>query len=582
MRHMRVTDALKILHGAPKEGKPFEVTLACGFTPLHLQTFLAAHLQEALPDRSVTVSTGLYGDLARTIEATAECDVNNLAIAVEWMDLDLRLGYRASVVWDSNTLPDVLSCVRKALERLTSLIAAVPSGTKIAISTPTLPLSPLFHNSSWQMSESETVLAVVVAEFAAQMASLGIPIVNSMNLAEESAPGLRYDLKSDLLLGLPYTPGHADKLALALSRLLCPRSPKKGIITDLDDTLWSGLVGEVGQEGIHWDLDSHSGLHALYQSLLASLAEQGILIGVASKNDSVVVEKAFERSDLLLRKERVFPMEVHWQAKSASVKRILRAWNVSADAVVFVDDSPMELAEVAAAHPGIECVQYPGKDYAAGRVMLRHLRDLFGKQKLSSEDSFRLDTVRQSVKFQEAAGGSNPERFLQEAKATVHFDFQNSKEDSRPLELVNKTNQFNLNGTRYTESDWAFELSRPNVHLIVTSYEDRFGRLGKIAVIMGILEDSALSIRTWVMSCRAFSRRIEYLCLKTCFERYGVREIDFDFKATDKNGPLQEFLAHLLGQRASEKVRLTRERFEQVCPALYHALGNGRSRPLDG
>jgi FkbH-like protein len=579
---MRFTDALEILRDATKVGKPFKVTLACGFTPLHLQTFLAAHLQQALPNRKVTVSTGLYGELARTIEEVAERDVTNLAIAIEWMDLDPRLGHRASAVWDSRTLPDILSFVPRTLERLMNSIERLQSGSQVAISTPTLPFPPLFPSPSWQLGEPEAVLAKAVAEFTARIASLGIPIVNSMTLAEESLPSGRYDVKSDLLLGLPYTLAHADKLALSFSRLLCPLESKKGIITDLDDTLWSGLVGEVGPQGIHWDLDSHSGLHALYQSVLALLAEHGILVGVASKNDPKVVEQAFERSDLLLRKERVFPMEVHWQAKSTSVERILHIWNVLAEAVVFVDDSPMEIAEVAAAHPGIECIQFPAKDYAAAYVMLRRLRDLFGKLRPSVEDSIRLDSIRQSAQFQEAAGESNPESFLEEAKATVRFDFESSTEDSRPLELVNKTNQFNLNGTRYTESDWALERSRPNTHLIVASYEDRFGLLGKIAVIMANLQDSVLSIRTWVMSCRAFSRRIEYLCLRTCFERFGVREIKFDFLATDKNGLLQEFLTQLLGQRPAGEVGLTRERFEQVCPALYQNVEHARSRSLNG
>lgn len=579
---MRVTDALKILNDAPKEGNPFEVTLACGFTPLHLQTFLTAHLQQALLNRCVTVSVGLYGNLLGTIEETTERRVNNLAIAIEWTDLDSRLGHRAAAVWDSNTLPDIVSSVQRALERLASLIEGLRGETKLAISTPTLPFPPLFHSPSWQMSESETALAKHVGEFAAQMASLGIPIVNSKYLDEESAPGLRYDLKSDLLLGLPYTPGHADKLALALSRLLCPPDSKKGIITDLDDTLWSGLIGEVGPEEIRWDLDSHSGLHAVYQSLLASLADRGILVGVASKNDPLVVEKAFERPDLLLRKERVFPMEIHWQPKSASVERFLHAWNVSADAVVFVDDSPMELAEVAASHPDLECIQFPGKDYAAGYVMLRRLRDLFGKRKISAEDYIRLGGVRKTAQFQEAACGSTLENFLQETKAAVHIDFQSSTEDSRALELVNKTNQFNLNGVRYTESDWASVLSHPDTHLIVTSYEDRFGLLGKIAVILGHLKGSTLNIRTWVMSCRAFGRRIEYVCLKACFERYGIHEIEFDFLATNKNGPLQDFLTHLLGQRPDEKVRLLRERFDKACPALYQTVYDATSRSVNG
>ena len=574
---MRVIDALKILRGAPKEGKPFEVTLACGFTPLHLQTFLAAYLQQALPHRHVTVSTGLYGDLARTIEEMAVRGGNNLAVAIEWMDLDPRLGHRAPVVWNSDTLAEILSFVPKALDRLAKLIGRAADSSKVVISTPTLPFPPLFHSPSWQMSKPETILIKLVAEFAVQMASLGIPIVNSMKLSEESAPSLRYDLKSDLLFGLPYTLEHADRLAISLSRLLCPPNSKKGIITDLDETLWSGVVGEIGPEAICWDLDRHNGIHSLYQGLLASLAEQGILVGVASKNDSTVVEMAFERSDLLLRKERVFPMEVHWQAKSISVGRILRAWNVSADAVVFVDDSLMELAEVAAVHPGIECIHYPGKDYVAGQIMLQHLRDLFSKPKLSAEDSIRLDSIRQSTKFQEAAEAPDSDTFLREAKAIVHFDFQASNEDARALELVNKTNQFNLNGTRYTESDWLFELTCPDTHLIVTSYKDRFGPLGKIAVIMGHLKGCAFSVRTWVMSCRAFSRRIEYQCLKTCFERYEVSEIEFDFLATGKNRPFQEFLTHLLGRSPDVEIKLTRKRFDQICPALHHTVEDART-----
>lgn len=573
---MRMTDALKVINGASREAKAFEVTLACGFTPLHLQTFLTAHLQEAMPERHVVCNTGLYGSLTGTIEEAAKQGAQNLAVTIEWPDVDSRLSYRSPVPWESTTLDDILASVQKALERLANALRGTANRAKVALSTPTLPLPPFFYTPRWMASEPETILAKSVGEFASQVAGFGIALVNAEHLARESAPARRYDLKSDLLLGLPYSLEHADTLALSLSRLLYPPVSKKGIITDLDNTLWSGIVGEVGPEGIRWDLDSHTGIHALYQSQLASLAENGILVGVASKNDARVVEAAFERPDLLLKAKHVFPMEVHWQAKSKSVERILRIWNISADAVVFVDDSPMELAEVAAAHPGIECMQYPGRDYAAGELLLRRLRDLFGRQKLSAEDAIRLKSIRQSSKFQEAVSEADPEGFLREAKATVRFEF-GAKEDARAFELVNKTNQFNLNGTRYTESDWQSELASPDAHLMVTSYEDKFGHLGKIAVIVGELRDSSLAIRTWVMSCRAFSRRIEYQCLKTCFDRYRVVEIAFDFSATTKNGPLQEFLTQVLGSVPSSKATLTRERFEQVCPALYHTVAQTRS-----
>ena len=162
---------------------------------------------------------------------------------------------------------------------------------------------------------------------------------------------LRFQIRC--MTGLPYTVTHADRLAGALARLLAPPVPKKGLITDLDDTLWHGLVGEIGPENVSWDLASHYQLHGLYQKLLASFLEEGVLIGIASKNDPEVARRALERSDLLLQADRVFPVEIHWDAKSGSVGRILRTWNIGADSVVFVDDSPMELAEVVAAYPGI-------------------------------------------------------------------------------------------------------------------------------------------------------------------------------------------------------------------------------------
>jgi len=103
----------------------------------------------------------------------------------------------------------------------------------------------------------------------------------------------------------------------------------------------------------------------------------------------------------------------------------------------------------------------------------------------------------------------------------------------------------------------------------VVSYEDKFGPLGKIAVIQGRRSGTTLQVKTWVMSCRAFSRRVEYQCLRVLFERYGLTEIGFDFLATSRNGPLQEFFASLLGAKPTGSVTLSRIEFESRCPALF-------------
>ncbi len=581
---MTITEALRITQSVSRDARPFAVTLACGFTPLHLQTFLAAHLQQALTDRKVIITPGLYGNLVGTLESISGAALpDGLVIALEWPDLDPRLDYRGAGSWGATAANDIVAGAQTMLDRIAAALLQVPPGPRIALSLPTLALPPLFHTPGWQVSQHELALEADVLRFAADIAKEGrTAVINPQRLAEHSPAAGRLDLKSDLYTGLPYTVEHSDRLASQLAVALIPPAPKKGIISDLDDTLWSGIVGETGPDAVSWDLASHAQLHGLYQKLLASLADFGTLIGIASKNDAAVVNKAFERKDLLLRPQQVFPVEVHWNAKSGSVARILEAWNIAADSVIFVDDSPMELAEVAAAHPGIECVLFPKNDYRAGLAMLRHLRDRCGKERVSKDDALRLDSLRQGAAFREqASGGAAPETFLEQISAAVTFDF-GANAEPRVLELVNKTNQFNLNGTRYTQPDWQKLLSAPGAVLVAVSYEDKFGPLGTIAAIAGQTDGKCVTIDTWVMSCRAFARRIEHQTLKVLFQTTGANEVQFRFTPTAKNGPLQDFFASLLGEQPQSDFRLTRSQFEARCPALYHEVHEMRRAEAHG
>ena len=571
---MKVTEALKILQRAPGSAPPFRVLLACGFTALHVETFLGAHLQNSLPARRVTIATGLFGDPAGTLEDFQDGAADAVVLALEWPDLDPRLGFRGAGTWGPASVEQMLVSGRAALARIAAAIENIPHETPVVVSLPTVPLAPVFHTPGWQTSNAELALQQILIDFAIRLAGrTGLSLVNSDRLAWDSPVPTRFDLKLDLFTGLPYTVSHADAVASALARLIAPPPPKKGLITDLDNTLWHGIVGEIGPDEVAWDLASHQQLHGLYQRLLGSLAEEGVLIAIASKNDPATVQQALQREDLLLPPARVFPIEVHWNAKSTSVERILQTWNIGADSVVFVDDSPMELAEVAAAHPGIECQLFPTGDPSAGYALLRRLRDLFGKPRLSEEDSIRLDSIRQGVVFRESAdAGSAKELFLEQAGAVVSVEIGSSSADYRALELVNKTNQFNLNGIRCSASEWHARLLGPGAFGMVIGYEDKFGPLGKIAVLQGRLSGETVHIDTWVMSCRAFSRRIEHQCLKILFERSGAREIRFAFEATPRNGPFQDFAAAIAGFRPEQPFTLTRAQFDRECPALYHRI----------
>lgn len=571
---MKLAEALSIVRKAPADGAPLKVVLACGFTPLHLQNFFAAHLQQMHPDRKVEVSVGLFEDIPGTLKMLGAGGVPTAALVIEWADLDSRLGYRHLGGWGQRVVPSILENVKARLKHFDGLMREIPSSTSLVVSLPTLPLPPGFHTAGWQVSEAELALHEVVLNFARNLAAHpSVSIVSGQRLDADSPAPARYDFRSDLNTGFPYTLPHAEVLGRVLAGLLAPYKPKKGLITDLDDTFWAGLIGEVGHDQVSWDLGSHTQFHGLYQQMLGALADQGVLIAIASKNTAEVAQKGLARTDLMISGDKIFPVEIHWEPKSGSVARILKAWNIGADSVVFVDDSPMELAEVQAAHPDVECLLFPKSDYQAGFAFLQKLRDLFGKPRLSEEDSYRLQSIRQGQEFQDAvSGGDSTEALLAAAEAQITLEFNPPAADKRVVELVNKTNQFNLNGVRFTDGEWHERASDPNAFTFAISYQDKFGPLGKIAVAQGTREDKTLRIHAWVMSCRAFSRRIEHQTLAQLFERYGAESIVFNFNPTPKNKPIADFLRDLLDEEPASGVVLSREKLKEKLPKLYHKV----------
>jgi FkbH-like protein len=455
-------------------------------------------------------------------------------------------------------------------------VARAAEEAPLAVCLPTLPLPPVAFTPGRQASAFDLALRERLSTFATQAAQQGgVRIVNPQRLDTRSPLPQRRDVKSELAFGFPYRLPHVDVVAELLASLMRMAAPMKGLITDLDGTLWKDIVGEVGAQGVSWDLEHKSQIHGLYQQMLLALADAGVLVAVASKNDPKPVDEAFEREDLILPRDRVFPIEVHWGPKSESVSRILRAWNIGPDSVVFVDDSPMELGEVKAAHPDVTCLRFPGDDEQAAYELLEHLRELFGKDRLTEEDALRRESLRQSAMLQDeiATNGADTDEFLQGVDARLTLKFPAGSPPARALELINKTNQFNLNGRRLSESEWRAHLSEPDRFLMIASYEDKYGALGAIAVLTGrARHGGTVFIDTWVMSCRAFARRIEFQCLDALFAKFGAPEIAFDFRPTPRNGPTQELFTALMGELPEPGFRLSRRQFADRCPRLFQTV----------
>jgi FkbH-like protein len=569
---MKLNQALAILKQRKQDGPPRLCFLACGCEPLHLSTFLQAHLLEQFPDDRVEVATGLYGDLFGNLGRAMESSAGAAAVALEWGDLDPRWGLRSSGGWTRKSQRDILETSHQRLASLVAEIETLAQRMPVAIAPPMLPLVPIGVTRGAQASELELGLESHLADSLEGLAhTSSVRVLQRSHLQAALSGASPFDPKMELVAGFPYTLAYASAVAKSWVEVLYPKPPKKGLITDLDGTLWSGIVGEVGVENICWTQERHAQVHGLYQQMLGHLAECGVLIAACSKNEATVVQEALRRKDLLLDSEALFPVCADWNPKSASVREILRAWNIGEGDVVFVDDSAMELSEVKRAFPGITCLQFPANDPAEVWNLLAQLRDMFGKPQITEEDGLRLASIRSWAWTRKAEQQSTSPDFLRSLQGTITIDYRKSQSDGRALELINKTNQFNLNGLRMSQGEWQACLRAPENIVAVVSYQDKFGPLGRIATVVGKQAGERLQISHWVMSCRAFSRRLEHHTLDSLFRQSNVQELVFDFQSTERNQPLREFFQQIgICQNGSGVWRLSRSQFLERADELPH------------
>ncbi len=567
---MTLNQALTLTNSRKGQGPQKLHYLACGFQPLHLSTFLRAHLLELLPGDDVELLHGAYGDLRGNLELAAQSPAIAAAVVIEWGDLDPRLGLRASGGWSAAAKTDILGSLSSSMALLESALANLGVRMPVVVAGPSLPLPHIGNTIDAQGSVFELDLEQQLAGFLARLARLaGLRIARCTGTAIPAEA--RMDARMELMAGFPYKLPFASDLAQSLARVLWQAPPKKGLITDLDNTLWAGIVGEVGIDSVSWHQDSHTQIYGLYQQMLGHLASMGVLLGVSSKNEQSTAEAALGRQDLLLDAKSLYPAIANWGPKSASVAQILKAWNISADAVVFIDDSPMELEEVKRAFPEITCLLFNGKDPDKTLRLFAELRNHFGKPLVVEEDLLRQASIRASAEIREQGDNASSPEFLSTLAGTVTFDWRRNPGDGRALELINKTNQFNLNGKRISEGEWQRYVADENAVCAVISYQDKFGALGRVAVLLGTNEGGKLRISHWVMSCRAFSRKIEHHTLEALFGHLDTDRIEFDLLPTAKNQPLLESLSGIgLTPSPDSTHELSRTVFLSRCGPLPH------------
>jgi FkbH-like protein len=308
--------------------------------------------------------------------------------------------------------------------------------------------------------------------------------------------------------GAECLPAYAHSV-VSLLRSMLGRS-KKVLALDLDNTLWGGVVGDVGAGGIKFGQGSGEGEAFLaFQRYAKDLSRRGIVLAVCSKNDPEKAREPFEkRADMVLRMADISAFVANWNNKADNLRSIAQQLELGLDSIVFVDDNPAERALVRRFVPQVSVPDLPEDPSGYIAALARHR--YFETMSFTREDSARSRYYSENSRRKElAAGAPDLESFLASLRMKMKVEPINDLNIERSTQLVNKSNQFNLTTRRYTIAEVRGLVSSPDWHTRTFSLRDELGDNGLISVIVLRKQGDALAIDTWIMSCRVLQRGVE-------------------------------------------------------------------------
>jgi FkbH-like protein len=340
----------------------------------------------------------------------------------------------------------------------------------------------------------------------------------------------------------PFRQAFLNLYAQELSRIVCvlKGKTKKCVVVDCDNTLWGGVVGEEGLEGIKLDRNTYPG-KAFYdfQTSLLHLAERGVLVVLCSKNNEAdVLEVLDKHPSCQLKRTHLAGWRINWEDKPANIAALAEELNLGLDSFVLVDDNPVECGLVKQLLPDVTVLQVPEKLYEFPTLLFE--QGLFDTFRLTDEDRKRARLYQgESQRKQARPGFETVEEYLSSLETVAAIHRVRPGEIARVAQLTQKTNQFNVNPKRYSERDIHSFVTMPDAAVFTLSVRDRFGDLGLVGVLILECRDGVGRVDSFLMSCRALGRGLEramiVCCLDSMGSAWGVHTWYADYVPTRKN-----------------------------------------------
>ncbi len=361
-----------------------------------------------------------------------------------------------------------------------------------------------------------------------------------------------YDRHGDELGHIPYTAEFFTAMGTMLARKCFGflTASYKVIVLDCDQTLWGGICAEDGVMGITID----AGRQALQRFMLDQKGA-GKLLCLCSKNNEADVAEVFDsRSEMCLKRDDIVAWRINWKSKSENLKSLAEELGLSLHDFIFMDDNPVECAEVEANCPEVLVLKVPSQPEAINEF-LRHVW-VFDHRETTEEDRNRTELYRANSERERVRKAAPTfEAFLTGLELSLEMKEPGPQQLARVAQLTQRTNQFNTTSFRRSEAELEGLLRTRQLECIVVSASDRFGEYGLIGAMLFKAVPRAINIDTFLLSCRVLGKGIEHRMLSKMCEIACERELKFveiEYRPTGRNQPALSFFTSLDGQSVKQ------------------------------
>jgi FkbH-like protein len=345
-----------------------------------------------------------------------------------------------------------------------------------------------------------------------------------------------------------FIPLYADHVARTLAAIR--GKARRVLILDLDNTVWGGVIGDDGLEGIQIAQgDARGESHLAVQRLALDLRQRGVLLAVSSKNTDEVAREPFEKHpEMLLKLGHVSVFQANWKDKATNIQAIAEELSLGLDSMVFLDDNPVERGLVRRLLPKVAVPELPDEPAYYARTLAA--AGYFEAIAFATEDLKRAEFYNDNAKraqLQNEVGGVDA--YLASLDMTISFQPFDAIGRARIVQLINKSNQYNLTTRRYTQPEITDIEDNPDIFTLQVRLSDIFGDNGMISVVIcrpG--QTGTWEIDTWLMSCRVLGRKVEHMVLREILAHAhasGVEKLFGIYRPTDRNKLVVDHYAKL-------------------------------------